>query len=175
MDRSRTCTFTGHRESKLPWGYNEDDPRCRRLKRLMFDAIGAAYGVGYRHFICGMASGCDMWFGEAVLRLREERPDVTLEAAVPCEEQAALWPAALKKRYDRLVTACDTVTLVSRHYSPACMMRRNRYMVDRASLLLAVYTGAPGGTRNTLMYAMQQGVRCVELPIIEDPDEQERA
>ena len=168
MDRGKTCTFTGHRENKLPWGYNEDDPRCRRLKQLMLDAVQAAWETGYRHFICGMASGCDLWFGEALLLLREERPDVTIEAAIPCEEQAARWPAALKKRYDRLVTECDAVTLISHHYTADCMMRRNRYMVDHASLLLAVYLGVPGGTRNTLLYAREQGVRTVMLPILED-------
>ena len=31
----------------------------------------------------------------------------------------------------------------------------------------AVYDGAPGGTRNTLLYAREQGVRIVLLPIVE--------
>ena len=47
------------------------------------------------------------------------------------------------------------------------MNRRNRYMVDRSSLLIAVYDGIPqGGTLNTLSYAMGQGVRTVILPVV---------
>ena len=80
-DRPVTCCFTGHRPEKLPWGDDEADPRCRALKRKLADAVEAAYEEGMRHFICGMARGCDLFFAEAVLALRERRGDVTLEAA----------------------------------------------------------------------------------------------
>lgn len=43
-----TCTFTGHRASKLPWGYREDDPRCRELKRRIYDAAEAVCSAGVR-------------------------------------------------------------------------------------------------------------------------------
>ena len=43
------------------------------------------------------------------------------------------------------------------------MMRRNRYMVDNAAVLIAVYNGSPGGTRNTMLYAMRQGLEIIEI------------
>ena len=59
--------------------------------------------------------------------------------------------------------------MVQHTYTPGCMGRRNRYMVDRSSLLLAVYDGTPrGGTMNTLAYAMRQGVQTVILPVEEE-------
>ena len=70
MTRETTCCFTGHRPDKLPWGSREEDPRCRDLKGRIGAALEAAYGRGYRHFICGMARGCDFYFGEAVVALR---------------------------------------------------------------------------------------------------------
>ena len=87
-----TCCFTGHRPEKLPWGSDETDPRCKALKQKLQDAVSAAYDEGMRHFICGMARGCDFYFAEAVLALRAEKQDVTLEAAVPCPTQADNWP-----------------------------------------------------------------------------------
>ena len=69
--RQESCCFTGHRPAKLPWGYNERDPRCVRLKERIADAVLLAYQEGYRHFLCGMAQGCDLYFCEAVLALRE--------------------------------------------------------------------------------------------------------
>lgn len=158
--REITCCFTGHRPSKLPWGGNEQDPRCLALKRVLRDRIEEAYQEGYRHFICGMALGCDFYFCEAALALREERyPDLEVEAAVPYPGQADRWSAEHRARYRALLDRCSWETVVQRQYDPGCMMRRNRYMADRSSLVLAVFNGTAGGTMNTLVYAAKQKIR----------------
>lgn len=163
--RQISCCFTGHRPGKLPWGYREEDPRCVSLKRRIADAVESAYQEGFRHFLCGMAQGCDLYFCEAVLRLREVHPEVTLEAAIPCPTQADGWPRDQRERYARLVAACDYETVVSARYTPGCMHRRDRYMVDHASLLIAAFDGTPGGTRYTVEYAMGRGVPVTDLPV----------
>ena len=38
-EREHTCCFTGYREYKLPWGSDENDPRCRKLQQQIFDAV----------------------------------------------------------------------------------------------------------------------------------------
>lgn len=170
--RQISCCFTGHRPSKLPWGYAESDPRCASLKRRIADAAEAAYQEGYRHFLCGMAQGCDLYFCECILALRNACPEVTLEAAIPCPTQAGAWPLDQRERYARLVAACDYETMISARYTSACMHRRDRYMVDHASLLIAAYDGTPGGTQYTVAYAMRRGVTVVDLPIV--PEESRR-
>lgn len=164
-EKGATCCFTGHRAAKLPWGDDERDPRCAALKIRIADAVEAVYCSGVRHFICGMANGCDLYFGEAVAALREAHPDIALEAAVPFEGQADRWPPALQARYRRLLAACDYRTLVSRAYTPDCMQRRNRYMADASSVLIAAYDGKPGGTMSTLLYAMRRGLEIIEIMI----------
>ena len=165
MERAATCTFTGHRENKLPWRGDETDARCLRLKQRIFDAVEAVYHSGVRHYICGMANGCDLYFAEAVVALRSERPDVTLEAAIPCGGQPERWNKAQRERYNRLLDQCDTVNVLQIEYTPDCMMKRNRYMVDHASLLLACSRGLPGGTMNTMLYALRQGVKVITIDI----------
>ena len=167
MDREHTCCFTGHRPDKLPWGTDERDPRCAALKRRLADAIAAACAAGSRHFICGMALGSDLYFAEGVLALRREHPDVTLECARPCESQADRWPAAERQRYQSILDRCDFETLVQHHYDRFCMLRRNRYMVDHAAYLIAVYDGVPkGGTAHALAYALKSGLTTdiISLP-----------
>lgn len=164
-DTETTCCFTGHRAAKLPWGFQERDPRCVALKQQIYDAVEAVYSSGIRHYICGMANGCDLYFGEAVIKLRNAHPDVTLEAAVPYEGQARRWPAEQKARWDALLDACDYQTIVSHSYTPDCMMRRNRYMVDNASVLIAAYNGSSGGTLNTMLYAMRKKREIIQIPI----------
>ncbi|MCI8594474.1 MAG: DUF1273 domain-containing protein [Oscillospiraceae bacterium] len=158
MKSAATCCFTGHRPSKLPWGTNEDDERCLRLKERLASEVQTAYDNGYRHFICGMARGADFYFCEAVLALRERHSDVTVEAALPCETQASRWPEKDRSRYFSLVAQCDVESVIQSHYDKGCMQRRDRYMVDHSSLLLAVYNGLLGGTMYTLTYAMRHGV-----------------
>ena len=169
MEREKTCCFTGHRPDKLPWGTDESDPRCLALKARLEAEAEAAWRAGMRHFICGMARGCDLYFAQTVLELRVRRPDVTLEAARPCENQTAAWPAAERERYEAILNQCNYETLVQHRYDRGCMQRRNRYMVDRSALVLAVYNGEPkGGTAQTLLYALRCGVKTKIL----DPEEE---
>ncbi len=166
-----TCTFTGHRASKLPWGYREDDPRCRELKRRIYDAAEAVCSAGVRRYICGMAEGCDLYFCEAVLALREERPGLHLEAAIPFPGQADRWPDAQRSRYRKLLSQCDSLTVLCPEYTRDCMMERNRYMIDHAHILIACYDGRSGGTLNTLQYAGERRLQVIQIPIPGLPEE----
>lgn len=167
MDKTVTCAFTGHRPAALPWGENEEDPRCLALKKRLDEAVERAYERGFRHFICGMAKGADAYFCEAVIDLRRRHADVTLEAAVPFPGQSDHWNRTDRDRYGRLLNQCDMETLIQQSYSPTCMHRRNRYMVDHAGLLIAVFNGRPqgSGTLGTLHYALKNGVQTDVLEV----------
>ena len=160
-----SCSFTGHRPSKLPWGNKEDDPRCLKLKEEIQSRLEGIYESGYRHFICGMAIGCDMYFAEAVLEMKKIHSDVSLEAAIPCGSQPEKWAKELRQRYNRIIDSADKVKVLQVNYSSGCMMRRNRYMVDNSSLLLACFNGETGGTMNTILYAQRQGLKTIIIDI----------
>ena len=155
-DRSKTCCFTGHRPTKLPWGYDERDPRCITLKRSLLREIEALYMQGYCRFISGMALGCDLYFAEAVLELKERYPALILEAALPFPGQADRWAEHHRARWQTVLNACDTVHTVQEYYDKGCMLRRDRYMVDNSSAILAVFDDTPGGTKYTLDYAAKK-------------------
>ena len=146
------CAFTGHRPEHLPWGRDEDDPRCRALKILLRRTVQQVYDRGFRTFLCGMARGCDQYFAEAVLACRAAgtAPEAILTAMVPCPSQKDGWSAEEQARYDALLAACSAVEVLEPVYTPGCMLRRNRAMVQRASLLISVFDGTPGGTASTL-------------------------
>lgn len=74
-----------------------------------------------------------------------------------------------KSRYRDILARCDYETMVQQSYTPGCMQRRNRYMVDHASLLLAVHDGQPGGTQRTMEYAMRRGLQIVDIPPVMEP------
>ena len=94
-----------------------------------------------------------------VLALSMAEAGIALECARPCETQADSWPEEQRKRYQSILDRCNYETLVQHRYDRFCMMRRNRYMVDRSQRIIAVYNGVPkGGTFQTLAYAMKKGL-----------------
>ena len=161
--RETTCCFTGHRPDKLPWGFDERDPRCLALKHSMVRELEGLYCRGFRHFISGMAQGGDLYFAEAVLALQEQYPDLTVEGAVPCSTQADHWPEGQRLRWQDILARCDLETVMQQHYDRFCMLRRDRYMVDRSAAVLAVFDGTPGGTQYTLNYAMDKKLEILLL------------
>ena len=110
-----------------------------------------------------MARGCDFYFAETVISLREIYPDIILEAAIPCAAQSASWAPPHRERWANILQQCDKKIVLQEHYTPDCMIRRNRYMVDHSALVIAVYDGSNGGTRRTLEYALRQKVPFVDI------------
>ena len=163
--KQMSVCFSGYRPEKLPWGENEADPRCEDLKKRLYEAVCSACEEGYAHFICGMARGADLYACEAALAARERYPHITVEAAIPCPTQADGWPEAERARWRSALDACDLETMVQHNYDRFCMHRRDRYMVDRSSVILAAFDGTPGGTMYTLSYAMDQGLDILLLDL----------
>ncbi len=65
--------------------------------------------------------------------------------------------------FQRIVESSDYVCTVSKSFSASCYQRRNEWMVDRSSLVIAVYNGLPSGTGNTVGYAKRCGVRVENI------------
>lgn len=173
----KKCAFTGHRPQSLPFRFDETDERCVSLKnKLRAEIVRMLENDGITYFISGMAIGVDMYAAEIVLALKSSYdPNIKLECAIPCEEQSCKWPVALQKRYADIIGKCDKKTLIQKGYTPDCMEKRNRYMVDQADTLIAVWNGRPSGTGKTVRYAltMNKPVRIINpvtLSVEEKPE-----
>ena len=158
------CAFTGHRPGSLPWKYDETAPACIMLKEVLADQIRALVSEGVTGFISGMAQGVDLWAAQIVLDLKKENPLVKLSCALPCDDQEKMWPDPVKKQYHSILEQADKVVRVGREYTKECMYARNRYMVDHANILLAVYNGKRrSGTGMTVNYAEQKQRRIIKI------------
>ena len=62
-----------------------------------------------------------------------------------------------------IAAKCDKETMLQREYTPDCMDKRNRYMVDHADYILAVWNGCPSGTGNTVRYAHKKGKSIIVI------------
>lgn len=155
--RNVACAFTGHRPMKFSFGYDEEDERCIRLKLVMAQQIASLIESHVSLFYTGMAQGVDQWGAEIVLDMKRQYPYVRLIAVLPCETQADKWSVEQRERYFNTLPECDEVITLNAHYTSECMLECNRYLVDHADYLLAVYDGGgKGGTAYTVRYAREK-------------------
>lgn len=110
-----------------------------------------------------MAVGVDMDFAEIVIEMRKKY-NVALKCAIPCPNQCSKWSDKDKLRYADILKKSDKVGLISKQYSFDCMLKRNRYMVDKSNLVIAVFNGIEkGGTWYTMQYAKNKPIELIDL------------
>lgn len=162
--RNHTICFSGHRAQKLPWGFNENAPRCVIMKKQLKEVIKQAILDGYYGFITGMALGFDIICAEIVLELKKKYKHIILIGALPCKNQDCKWPIMEQKRYRSLLKKLDiTRCIYDTYIGRECMLERNRYMINNSSMLIALFNGQNGGTKSTIEYAKTQGLKVVVI------------
>lgn len=149
--REKCCCFTGHRPEKLKgtddFGYG------------LAIEVWRAMNAGFTTFITGGARGVDIVAAEVVLAIRERMNGlVKLVVALPYPAFGRRWRSEWGVRLDDVKEKADGIIFVSSKCSRQAYQKRNEWMVNHSSLVLAVYNGTPGGTRNTLNYAKKMGV-----------------
>ncbi len=159
----KICAFSGHRPQSLPWRFNETSPDCIQLQKILALQIARLIDNGYTDFLSGLAIGVDTWAAQAVLTLREENPQLKLHCILPCKNQAIKWPLPAQERYKMILAQADSIVYTSRNYHTNCMLERNRFMVERAELLLAVYDDRlqRSGTAATIRHAQKLGRKII--------------
>ena len=154
IDRAHACAFTGHRPEKLI--FSEFDTR----EWLDFE-IHNAIMDGYTTFITGMQRGVDSWAGESVLKRRSKGARIRRIAACAFRGMEDRWDSEWQKRYSSILLNANEVHYIGERPGTASFLKRDRWMVDHASRLIAVYCGVPGGTRETIEYAKAEGIEVV--------------
>lgn len=148
--RKHRCCFTGHRPDKMDHGEKE-------IKPLLEKAIDEAIENGYVTFITGMAMGVDIWAAEIVLERKKKNPNLHLICALPHPNFEKPRSMTEKMRYNKIIKKADFVKEINDHYFRACYQVRNEWMVDHSNLIIAMFNGQKGGTKNTIDYAKRKG------------------
>lgn len=149
---------TGHRPDKLG-GYGPDVFESLVNLATGYFVLAKSAGAAPDGVISGMALGWDMAWAEAAYR-----SGLPFVAAVPFEGQERLWPDSSKRQHaDLLKRAAQVVVVCPGGYDPQKMQTRNRWMVDHADGLVALWDGSSGGTANCVKYAQRIGRPVVNL------------
>ena len=125
--------------------------------------------LGWTHCISGVACGFDTWVAEEILQRQKENKKITLECVIPFPGQADSWEKADQKRRYNILTAADKAVITSEQYNRGCFFTRNRYMVDKADVVVCAFNGKSGGTAYTVDYALKQNKIVIQI----DPETSE--
>ena len=168
--KKTSCAFTGHRPTRFSFKYDETHPACIELKMVLAEQIDFLYRQGITDFYTGCALGIDLWAGETVLALMELHPEIKLHCVVPFAAQDQKWTPEQQARYRVLLDRSSDVIMTQEKYNKGCYYVRNRYLVDHADVVLAVYdmqANKRSGTGYTVHYAQAQSKPIIVI----DPDD----
>ena len=155
--KSKTCCFTGHRTMSD----QEKQSVAVRLRKV----IAALVKEGVVYYGAGGALGFDTLAAQTVLEMKKEYPQLRLILVLPCEDQTRNWRSEDIEIYEDIKAKCDKVVYVSRRYTPDCMYKRNRHLVDHSRTCVCYLTRESGGTAHTVRYARKKGVCVINLRV----------
>lgn len=162
--KSATCCFTGHRTMS----YEQKTKASSDIR----STVRGLVKKGVKHFITGGALGFDTVAAATIINMRDNEAlfdsdgnivKISLTLAIPCPTQSDSWSFANKTMYNSILRSADEVKVISETYTPYCMFRRNRYMVDSSAYCICYVTHKSGGSYYTMNYAKSAGLGIINL------------
>lgn len=130
--------LTGHRTDKIA-----DERRVRETVRRMLREAQP------RAVVCGMANGFDLFAGHEAINL-----GLHVWAAKPWQtHKPRKGDEHLYGSIEMFAERVVVVTDVDKYPGPWVYQKRNEWMVDNATHVLAYWDGSAGGTANCVRYA----------------------
>ena len=142
------CAVMGQHPLRFPWGFDEEDDRCRKLKIELAQQIMALRQSGVSQFLVACDCGVGLYAAEIVNGLRMTDRDLMLLCYTPHEEQATKWAPYLRERYFTMLENSTHISAVCPVDIPDAQLQAYKKIIDLADVMLAVYDGDTPATGN---------------------------
>ena len=148
MSNPIRCAIIGQNPMRFPWGFDEEDDRCRKLKIELAQQI-----------MMLRQSGVGLYAAEIVNGLRMSDHDLMLICCTPHEEQSTKWAPYLRERYFDMLINCTCMSAVCEVGAPDAQLRAYQQIIDLADVVLAVYDRdtPPAGSAEDKALAYAEG------------------
>ncbi len=157
-DKSKTVCFSGHRQEKLPDNGNLRSTKMKAILSMLYYEIYQSIEDGYETFIAGGSRGIDLMAAELVYQFIHQGKKIRLVTAMPHPDFGNNFKGDdLFMRGNALIES-ELVINVSDKCHEGCYSKRNKFMVDHSSRLIAVVSDWQSGTGQTIRYAQQSGI-----------------
>ena len=140
MDKPIRCAIIGQHPMSFPWGFDEEDESCGKMKMELAQQIMALRQSGVSQFLTACDCGVGLYAAEIVNGLWATTDhDLMLICYTPHEEQATKWAPYLWERYFDMLTACTYLSVVCEAGAPGAQLQAYKKIIDLADMVLAVY------------------------------------
>ena len=123
---------------RFPWGFDEEDSRCCRMKLEMAQRILELSQCGMTEFQVACDPGVGLYAAEIVNALRENSLAVRLACILPHEEQATKWTPQLRERYFNMLANAE-LDCINFHEQPNAQLLAYQRIIRQSTVVLAVY------------------------------------
>lgn len=157
-DKNKTVCFSGHRQEKLP---DNGDPWSLKMKTILsmlYFAVHQSIEEGYDTFIVGGARGIDLIAAECVYQFIHQGKNIRLVVALPYPGFGSGYKGSDLYMRGNAIAEADQVITVCDKCSRNSYSKRNQFMVDHSSRLIAVVSDMQSGTGQTIRYAEKAGL-----------------
>ena len=160
MDKPIRCAIIGQHPMSFPWGFDEEDESCGKMKMELAQQIMVLRQNGVSQFLVACDCGVGLYAAEIVNGLRTTDRDLMLLCYTPHEEQATKWAPYLRERYFGVLEKCTYISAVCEVGAPDAQLQAYKKIIDLADVVLCVYdTDIPatsGAEDRALAYAEGQ-------------------
>lgn len=133
------CAVIGQAPMRYPWGFDEEDTGCRKLKIELAQQIMALRQGGVSQFLVACDCGVGLYAGEIINGLRAVDSDLILICYTPHEEQATKWAPYLRERYFDMLEKCTCLSAVCSVGIPGAQLQAYKKIIDLSDVVLCVY------------------------------------
>ena len=133
------CAVMGQHPMRFPWGFDEEDDRCQKLKMELAQQIMVLRQRGVTQFLTACDCGVGLYAGEIINGLRTTDRDLMLICYIPHEGQATKWAPYLRERYFTMLEKCTLISAVCEVGAPDAQLQAYRKIIDLADVVLCVH------------------------------------
>lgn len=165
--KESTVCFSGYRPHKFDFPLSGDEYEL--FTKQLHSGIAKAIENGHDTFLVGMAPGYDIIAAELVIFARRaySEKEIKLVGVLPYAnfKDSKHFDVEWCERYDSVMEqVVETINVTEKDdWRNGCYDLRNKFMVDNSSLLICYSTGKSGGTKSTVKYATDKGLKIINI------------
>lgn len=162
------CAIIGQNPMRFPWGFDEEDDRCQKLKMELAQQIMALRQRGVTQFLTACDCGVGLYAAEIVNGLRETTDqDLMLFCYTPHEEQATKWAPYLRERYFTMLEKCTHISVVCPVGTPDAQLQSYKKILGLADVVIYVHDADALYHQSPVVHAgsgvLRSGVRLLSM------------